>query len=314
MSQPYVRPDVRAFLDMLIAMNGPDMTTLPIADARQAFRTMAAIAEAEPLPLAVIRDLACPGPAGDIAVRLYDARDAREAGPLVMFFHGGGFVIGDLESHHALCTHIAVTLDLPVLAVDYRLAPEHPFPAAPDDAEAATRWAASSPEVLGLTVTGLILTGDSAGGNLTLVTGQALRQNPAAAPVLVEAPIYPATGLLEGNQSYDLFADGYLLTKATMDWFMGCYAPPQGSARGFPGLGDVTGAAPTVIITASLDPLRDEGRAYAARLEAAGVRVMAMEADGNIHGFANLRKAIPSSEDDLARFLAAVRTMLDQPR
>jgi acetyl esterase len=146
------------------------MSALTPELARQTYLAMGAAGEADPLRLAVIRDLTAPGPAGPVRVRLYDARETRAPGPMVVFFHGGGFVIGDLDTHHAFCTEIAAALDLPVVAVDYRLAPEHPFPAAPDDCEAVTRWVATSPAELGRTVTGLILTGDSAGGNLTIVT------------------------------------------------------------------------------------------------------------------------------------------------
>ena len=191
MTDHFVRPDVHGFLEALKAIGGPDMSTMPLADARAAYVAMKDFGEVEPRDLAVIRDLTCPGPAGAIPLRFYDARESREPGPVVMFFHGGGFTIGDLETHHALCTEIAAELDLPVVAVDYRLAPEHPFPAAPDDCEAAARWVAGSPAELGRTVTGLIPMGDSAGGNLAIVITQALMAAPAAAPVVLQVPIYP---------------------------------------------------------------------------------------------------------------------------
>ncbi|OYZ39397.1 MAG: lipase, partial [Novosphingobium sp. 16-62-11] len=124
----YVRPDVQAFLGFLNATAAPPMSELGLEAARASYLAMGQLAEAAPRDLAVIRDLTCPGPAGDIPLRLYDARAEREAGPAVVFFHGGGFVIGDLDSHHSLCTEIAAEIDLPVIAVDYRLAPEHPFP------------------------------------------------------------------------------------------------------------------------------------------------------------------------------------------
>ena len=257
----------------------------------------------------MIRDVVCPGPAGEIPLRLYDARENREPGPAVMFFHGGGFVIGDLETHHNLCTEIAAELDLPLIAVDYRLAPECPFPAAPDDCEAATRWVAESPAALGREVTGLVLTGDSAGGNLAIVTTQALMARPADAPVLVQAPIYPATDE-RGHPSYDDFGEGFLLTRNAMDWFHGCYAGESGNRRAFPILGDHAKVPPTVVATASLDPIRDQGRAYAAELVQAGSDVIFLEMKGNIHGFATLRKAIPSAHDDLHAILAAVKLLL----
>jgi acetyl esterase len=274
---------------------------------------MGPLAELEPRPLAVIRDLTCPGPAGEIPLRLYDARESREAGPAVVFFHGGGFVIGDLDTHHALCTEIAAVLDLPVIAVHYRLAPECPFPAAPDDCEAATRWVAESPDALGRQVTGLILTGDSAGGNLTIVTTQALMARRAEVPVLVQAPIYPATDE-RPHPSYDEFGEGHLLTKSGMDWFHASYAGESGNCRAFPILGDHAKVPPTLVATASLDPIRDQGRAYAAELIAAGSDVIFLEMKGNIHGFLTLRKAIPSGQDDLARIFAGIRLLLDGAR
>ena len=136
--------------------------------------------------LAVTRDIAIPDPAGDIPARLYDARDSRDAGPVMVFFHGGGFVIGDLDTHGPYCAEAARQLDMPVVSIDYRLAPEHPFPAATDDCEAAARWVAEN-----IACTGLILSGDSAGGNLTIVTAMALRDEPAAVPVIAQNPIYP---------------------------------------------------------------------------------------------------------------------------
>lgn len=308
-TQPYVRPDVAAFLQFLNGIGGPEMKDMPLAEARDAYAKMKPIAEADARLLAVIRDLTCPGPAGDIPLRLYDPRESREPGPLVMFFHGGGFVIGDLETHHNLCAEIAAELDLPLLAVDYRLAPECPFPAAPDDCEAATRWAAASPAALGRQVTGLVITGDSAGGNLTIVTTQALAQRPAAVPVLVQAPLYPATDE-RPHPSYEQFGEGHLLTKAGMEWFHACYASESGNARAFPILGDHTRVPPTLVATASLDPIRDQGRAYAAELVKAGSDVTFLEMQGNIHGFLTLRKAIPSGQQDLLAILAALRAML----
>jgi acetyl esterase len=308
----YVREDVRAFLAMLNAMAGPGVEAVGAVVGRQQMRMLGTLAEAEPRPLAVIRDLTCPGPAGAIPLRLYDSREVREAGPVVMFIHGGGFVIGDLEVYHALCTEIAHQLDLPVVSVDYRLAPEHPFPAAPDDCEAAARWIAGSPRELGRTATGLVITGDSAGGNLTIVTTNALRDAPAAVPVLVQAPIYPIADAVTGHASYRSFSEGYLLTGAAIAWFDAQYAGDPSDPRHTPLAGDCANTPPTVLCTAGLDPLRDSGRNYAAHLIQRGGEVVYLEFPGIIHGFVTLRKAIPSGQQDLARFLAAVRLMLER--
>jgi acetyl esterase len=165
MTTAYVRPDVEAFLNFLNNVPGPKMHEITPVEARAQMRMMGVVAELPVGDLAVIRDLEIPGPAGMIPARLYDARDARDAGPVMVFYHGGGFVIGDLETHGPYCAEAARQLDMPVISIDYRLAPEHPFPAAPEDCEAATRWIAEN-----IPCTGLILSGDSAGGNLTVVT------------------------------------------------------------------------------------------------------------------------------------------------
>jgi acetyl esterase len=310
----YVREDVRGFLAMLEAIGGPGVEEVGAVAGREAMRALGAMAEAEPRPLAVIKDLACPGPAGDIPLRLYDTAEHRAPGPVVLFIHGGGFVIGDVEVYHALCTEIAVQLDLPVVSIEYRLAPEHPFPAAPDDCEAAARWIASSPPELGRGATGLVITGDSAGGNLTIVTTTALASAPAQVPVLVQAPIYPVADEVTGHRSYADFATGYLLTGAAIAWFHEQYAGDPADPRHTPMAGDCANLPPTVLCTAGLDPLRDSGRAYAAHLIQQGGEVFYLEFAGIIHGFITLRKAIPSGQADLARFLAAVKLVLEQRR
>jgi len=310
--QPFVRPDVANLLAMMAASGAPELQTLPPAEARGAFEAMAQMFEADPTPLAVIRDISAPGPAGAVPCRLYDKRETREAGPLITFFHGGGWVIGDLDSHHALCTHVAEMMDLPVLAVDYRLAPEAPFPAAADDCIAVARWAAGSPAELGRKVGGLITMGDSAGGNLSIVVASALADNPAAVPVLVQVPIYPATDLGRESGSYNQFADGYLLTRAGMEWFDDCYKPDLSDPRINVFKGNVASAPPTVLVTAGLDPLRDQGRAYGQALLGAGRDVCHLEARGMVHGFVNLRKAVPSVGPDIAAIFSAIRLMLER--
>ncbi|WP_120717782.1 alpha/beta hydrolase [Tsuneonella amylolytica] len=312
-TEHYVREDVRGFLDFLKSMAGPEMDEVPIEQARGTYVAMKGLAEAPERDLAVVKDLTCPGPAGDIPLRLYDARDNREAGPVVMFYHGGGFVIGDLDTHNAICTELAHGLDLPVVAVHYRLAPEAPFPAAPDDCEAATRWVAGSPAELGRQVTGLVTTGDSAGGNLTIVVTQALGDEPAAVPVLVQAPIYPIAGPIEDTASYKSFGEGFLLTARSMGFFNRSYAADEGSKRNYPILHENHAQTPpTVLITAGLDPLRDSGREYAAHLIQNGVDVTYIEARGNIHGFITLRKAVPSAQADVEALIDAVKLMLQR--
>ena len=308
----FVRDDVAAFLSFLNAPGRPSSSSMPLAEARAAYGALHNLADAPARNLAVIRDLTCPGPGGDIPLRLYDAREAREPGPAIMFFHGGGFVIGDLETHHNFCTEIAAEMDLPVVAVDYRCAPEHPFPAAPNDSEAASRWVAGSPAVLGRKITGLIPMGDSAGGNLAIVVAQSLADRPADVPVMIQVPIYPATDERPDHVSMLSFGEGYLLTKDTMDWFMDSYAAEAGNPRAYPIHGNHAVAPPTVLVTASLDPIRDGGRLYGAHLIQAGVDVVFMEMKGSIHGFTTIRKAVPSAQVDTHAIFAAMKLMLER--
>ncbi|KQN93506.1 lipase [Sphingomonas sp. Leaf231] len=304
---PFVRADVRAFLGYLNNLPGPRTHEMTLVEARTAMRAMCDVADPPRGELAVIRDVTIRGAGSDdMPARLYDARETRAPGPAVVFFHGGGWVIGDIDSHASLAAEMARQLDLPVISVGYRLAPEAPFPAAPDDAEAAARWVAESPDALGRAVTGLVVSGDSAGGNLAIVVAAALRDRPAAVPVIVQAPIYPATDATRHYASFDSFADGYLLTRETMAWFGGQYRPVADDPRFSPLAGELAGLPPAVIVSAGLDPLRDQARAYAAALALAGVAVTYQEAAGNIHGFATLRRAIPSSQGDIAAFLDAV--------
>jgi len=308
----YVRPDVQAFLGFLNSTGAPPMSALPLAEARAGYIAMGQVAEADPRELAVIRDLTCSGPAGDIPLRLYDLRDTREPGPAVVFFHGGGFVIGDLDSHHSLCTEIAAELDMPVIAVDYRLAPEHPFPAAPDDCEAAARWIAASSATLGREITGLIPMGDSAGGNLAIVVTQALVEHPAAVPVVMQVPIYPLSDDRPDHESFAHFADGFLLTAETMQWFAKAYQAVTGHKRAYPIYGDHSTTPPTVLVTAGLDPIRDSGRVYGAELIRSGAEVVFLEMKGTIHGFTQVRKAIPSAQEDMQSIFKAVRLLLER--
>jgi len=309
-TDPYVRPDVAAFLGYLNALPGPRTHELSPPDARTMYRATKDVADLPIGDLATIRDLTIPGPAGPIPARLFDAADRRDPGPVMVFFHGGGFVIGDLDTHAGFCAEAARVLDLPVVAVDYRLAPEHRWPAAPDDCEAAARWVAGNPPELDRQATGLVLCGDSAGGTMAITTAMALRDDPAPVPVLLQAPIYPAADMSADHPSFDSFADGYLLTRATMEWFADAYAADLDHARGSPMRGDLSGLPPAVIVTAGLDPIRDQGRAYAAGLIRAGVAVTYQEAAGTIHGFVTLRRAVPSAVADVSRYLTAVERAL----
>ncbi|WP_419827566.1 alpha/beta hydrolase [Sphingomonas sp.] len=307
-----VRPDVASFLGYLNALPGPRVHEVSAPEARALTRAMRDVADLPVGELAVNRELTLPGPAGPIALRLFDAREQRGAGPVILFLHGGGWVFGDLHSYESVCAELARALDLPVMAVDYRLAPEHPFPAAPDDCEAAARWVADAPAELGLQPTGLVLAGDSAGGNLAIVTALALRDAPAPLPVIAHWAIYPATDLATPYPSFAQFGEGHFLTTDMMRWFDAAYRPDRAHPRASPLGADLAGMPPALVTTAGLDPIRDQGRAYAAKLAHAGVAVTFREAAGMIHGSLNLRRAIPSAASDFLADCAALKTILTE--
>lgn len=301
----YTRPDVAAFLAFLNAQEGPPMNELAPEASREMMRVMGQIADVPRGEIAKVEDRTIAAPAGALPIRIYDNRPDREAGPVMLFFHGGGWVIGDLDTHDPFCAEAARQLDMPVIAVDYRLAPEHPFPAAPEDCEAATRWVADN-----IPCTGLVLSGDSAGGNLSIATALTLRDKPAAKPVVAIFPIYPAVTTHNDWQSFRDFGEGHLLTSDAMTWFSDHYAADAKDYRASPIDFPAEGMPPTLLITAGLDPLRDQGRAYAGKLIAAGVPTIYREAKGNIHGFICLAQGIPSSADDIKGALTILKAMV----
>ena len=306
-SKTLIREDVAGFLALVNSLPPPE--ALIAEEQRAGYLAMKAMTEADPRPMAVIKDLTCPGPAGDIPLRFYDVCESRDPSPVVLFFHGGGFVIGDLDTHNALCTELSAELDLPVLAVHYRLAPEHPFPAAPDDCEAAARWLAGSPAELGRTVTGLVTIGGSAGGNLATVTARALCDKPAATPMVLQVLLYPATDESQDG-SMATFAEGHFLTKLAMDWFYSLYLPVSGDPRAFPLHASAEGMCPTIVATAGLCPLKDQGRRIAAKLVDAGVDTLYLDVAGMTHDFTTTRKALPSAAAATAKVISAMKLML----
>jgi acetyl esterase len=312
MSELFVRPDVRTFLNYVNALPNQKAFEMPLADARNILHASRQVADAPVGDLAVIRDLTMEGPGGPLRLRLYDAREIRGPGPLMVFYHGGGWVLGDLDTHEPFCAEVARQMDLPVVAVDYRLAPEHPFPAGIEDSIAAARWLAASPETLERQVTGLVPFGDSAGGNFAIVVSLALRDEAAAVPVLAQWPIYPASEPTRFYPSRKQFGDDYLLSNGSMEWFDACYAGDKNDWRFAPLAKDQAGMPPTLITTAGLDPIRDQGRAYAAALVQAGVDIIYLEMPGTVHGFINLRRALPSANEDVARSVAALKLLLEK--
>lgn len=316
MPQPFIRDDARAYLNTLAKQPRPPMNAQTIAMIRkippEQLAVMMTKAEFPVGEIAVDRTLNMPGPGGPLELRLFDPRTERGPSPVVVFYHGGGFVVGSIATHAGLAAEMARQLDMPVISVEYRLAPEHKWPAANDDAEAAARWVAANGAALDREITALVLSGDSAGGTLTLTTALALRDRPAAVPVRLALAFYPMADGSKAYPSAEAFANGYGLDASDARFYNEAFAPDVNSPRHSALLADLEGFPPTVLATASLDPLRDGGRAFADGLAAAGVPVSFYEAEGNIHGFATFRKAIPSSQEDLRQILDLAKAMLQQ--
>ena len=269
----------------------------PLPELRQQLRTMVTLMD-EPAPdLPRIEDIQIPGPAGPMPARVYEGahRDGSRR-PMLAYFHGGGWVQGDLETHHGLCARLALGADALVVALDYRLAPEHPFPAAVEDCLAAYRWLRAHGRDLGGDPSRVAVGGDSAGGNLAAVVSQQAATAGAPTPT-AQILIYPAVDFALDTPSHRDLEDAHVIPRDRIVWYADQYLPagvdrldPRASplrAR------DLAGQPPTLLITAGFDPLRDEGHAYAEALRAAGVDVVDHEYPGQIHAFVSLTRAIP---------------------
>jgi acetyl esterase len=286
----------------------------PLPELRQQLRTMVTLMD-EPAPaLARVEDIQIPGPAGVLAARLYDASSARgSARPVVLYFHGGGWVQGDLETHHGLCARVASRSGALVIALDYRLAPEHPFPAAVDDCLAAYRWLRAHPRELGVDPARIAVAGDSAGGNLAAVVSQqaALAGEPVPA---CQVLIYPAVDFALDTPSHQELADAHIIPRDRIEWYANQYIPAAADRldpRAAPlRATDLSGQPSTLVITAGFDPLRDEGHVYAERLRAAKVDVVDHEYPGQIHAFVSLTKAIPQGLTATLEIADYLRTRL----
>lgn len=247
-----------------------------------------------------VQSLEVAGGAGKRPARCYTPRNCPTPAPALLFYHGGGFVVGSLDSHDGICRALAEQAHCLVVSVDYRLAPEHPAPAPSVDAIAAFRDVVARAEELGIDPTQVAVGGDSAGGNLAAVICQQTRSD--AQPPCFQLLFYPVVDYAEDKPSIELFASGFLLEKASMNWFEAHYLPPEFDKRDprvSPLYGDLAGVAPALVITAGFDPLRDEGEAYVHKLETAGVRVIHRREPGLIHGFLNLAGGVERGEQAL---------------
>lgn len=305
---PGLDPHLAGLLS-LIASGTPMHEATP-AEARRMFRTLTVDLRDPATVPAVdsVRDITVPGGDGEIAARVYRPRAGTL--PTVVLLHGGGWVVGDLDTHDLTARTIATLSDAVVLSVDYRLAPEHPYPAAVEDALAATRWAREHIGDLGGGDV-LAVAGDSAGGNLATVVTQVLRDE--GVRVDGQLLIYPGTDMLADLPSRTDNAEGYFLDQATMLWFAGHYlgeTSDPAHPRLSPINGDLAGLAPAVVVVGQFDPLRDEGIAYAEALEAAGVPVQLRVFDGMIHGFVDMGRHSPAAQAAVEETCALFREVL----
>ena len=309
-----LHPQAEALLRLIAEKGIPPTHTLTVAQAREYYRVRRSVTQPAPPEVAEARDLKAPGPAGDIPLRLYRPAGSRpgDALPVLVYYHGGGWVIGDLETHDTLCRELANGAGCAVVAVDYRMGPEHRFPAAVDDAIAATRWVQANAASLGLDGKRLAVGGDSAGGNLAAVVSLAARDQGGPA-IALQLLIYPAT-----DQRHDVYPSraangkGYLLEKSTMDWFHDHYIPdPKQDLdwRASPMLhADHRNLPPAFVLTAGYDPLRDEGVAYAQKLSENGNRATLVSFERQIHGFILMGKVIDEANTAVQLCAAQLRT------
>jgi acetyl esterase len=299
-------------LAMLAATRGGDAAETPDG-RRQSLRALARMADDASTP-ARFEDRDIPGPAGPIALRLYAPANATdEPLPALVFFHGGGWVAGDFETHDGLCRRLAAASRCRVIAVGYRLAPEHRFPAAFDDCLAATRWIAGHAAELGVDAARLAVGGDSVGAGLAAAVAQAARAA-GGPPIALQVLICPILDPVRDGGSRAALGDGYFISRAAFAADLAAYLPP-GSASDDPRLSPLlaahlTGLPPAILHTAEFDPFRDEGEDYAARLRAAGVRVQTAEHPGMIHYFYAMARAIPYAGEAAAMIGSQMREML----
>jgi acetyl esterase len=304
-------PDARRVIDLIRDSGRPPYETLTPAEARTLYREARRVLSPEPPEVAEVRELPAPGPAGPIPVRLYRAAGtAPGRQPALLYYHGGGWVIGDRDTHDVVCRHLANAAGCTVLSVDYRLAPEHKFPAAVDDAYAAAAWAAREAESLGIDGTRLAVGGDSAGGNLAAVV--ALLARDRGGPALsFQLLIYPATDLTMTHDSHRRYAEGYVLTNSNTRWFRGNYLNSLADAEDWRAsplrAPSLAGAPPAWVLTAGFDPLCDEGEAYAQRLRDEGVPAVHRRIPDQIHGFITMGKIVRATAPALDEAAAALK-------
>ncbi|WP_234801969.1 alpha/beta hydrolase [Mycolicibacterium conceptionense] len=288
----------------------------PIAAAAEVrARLKASRRPARPVPVAHVEDRSVPGPAGEIPVRIYHPLDAGAdtALPVLVYFHGGGFVLCDLDSHDSCCRRLANGIGAVVVSVDYRLAPEHPYPAAVEDSWAATEWVAAHAAELGADPARLVVAGDSAGGNLAAVVAMTARDR-GGPPIAFQVLIYPVVDQRRKSSLSSPHTRSGVLTSAHMQWFTAQYLGSSGAqtdVAASPILGDMTGLPDGHVLTGALDPLCEEGEDYARMLAAAGANVSVRRYERGFHGFFNLADHLPAAAEATEDVCAVVRAALN---
>ena len=307
-------PEIRALLDQLGASGRPPLHHQSVAQARAFHDEDAPALNGPAAPVASVQDRVVPGPAGELPVRVYTP-EGEPPFPIVVFFHGGGWVVGTLDSYDPLCRALAAAVPAVVVSVGYRLAPEDRWPAAVEDAYAATLWASRKAAELGGVQHRLAVAGDSAGGNLAAVVALGARDR-GGPPVAFQLLVYPVLDAAADTASWRDHAEGFYLTAAGMRWYWDHYlGPADGSAPDASPLraAFLGGLPPALVIGAEHDILRDEGEAYAARLRDAGVAATASRYPGVVHGFFRWRAVTGAAEAALQEAAAALRSALAGP-
>lgn len=290
-------PQARALMDLVAARGIPPTHLMTPEEARRFFRERRFFTQPDPPAVSLVRDLMASGPHGDIPLRLIRPAGAAPETvlPVLVYFHGGGWTIGDCDTHDTLCRELANGAGCAVVSVDYRMGPEQRFPAAVDDTLAATRWVHAHADAFALDPARLAIGGDSAGGNLAAVVALAAR-DASDLPIAFQLLVYPATDMRAVAPSHTHCAQGYMLTADSIAYYRGHYIPDAGQWsdwRASPLLReDLQGLPPALVLTAGFDPLRDEGRQYADRLSAAGNRAQYVCFERQIHGFITMGRVL----------------------
>jgi acetyl esterase len=305
---------LKGFLDQMAAVPGPKMWEIAPSAAREVFGAMMGLVGPKDVPIGKVQNLTMPGPAGDIALRSYAPVAAKgEKLPTLVFFHGGGYVIGNIETHDGLCRMLANESGARVISVEYRLAPESKYPAAVDDAYAAVCWIEANAAELGVDANRMAVGGDSAGGGLAAVVSQMAKEK-GAPKIAFQMLFFPVTQIGAETKSMREFGEGYFLESATLNWFFQHYLAADAD-RSDPRISpllakDLSGLPPAYVMLGGYDPLHDEGLAYAEKLRASGGKVTVADYSGLVHDFIYLQAVLPQAPEAVKAAAAALKGAL----